>query len=69
MRVEIPVSITSTVINGVPVFVTEGPRCTDSEWLIFRSSAASQAIPSGEESAESRVGAERWIQSALKFVE
>lgn len=35
MRVEIPVCITSTVVDGVPVFVTEGPRCCDSEWKVF----------------------------------
>ena len=35
MRVEIPVSITSTVVNGVPVFVTEGPRSCDSDWPVF----------------------------------
>lgn len=35
MRVEIPVSITSRVVNGRPVFVTEGPRCTDSDWKVF----------------------------------
>lgn len=35
MRVEIPVSITSTVVDGAAVFVTEGPRCCDSEWPVF----------------------------------
>lgn len=33
-RFEVPVSISSEVIDGAPVFTEVGAHCVDSEWLL-----------------------------------